>query len=185
MNSYTLYGFFSELEKQAGWLSSGSKNPSAWETVGRSALKGLGYVAGALGLELVAEGGVEWWKGRQHEKAKDPIFQKVIKLHPDLKEYPFDKVMMYWDHLYKFAPSLAADPLAAGAYLKQSLDSFDSIGGPPHDTVKNLVQIEGSIEDTKRSRKPGLGTLETVSNLKGSSGGNKFQFGGNKTIHTI
>ncbi|MBC8410376.1 MAG: hypothetical protein H8E12_16890 [Rhodobacteraceae bacterium] len=52
-------------------------------------------MAGALALEGIAEGGIEWWKERNIAKAKDPAFQKVLSLHPELKDYPFDKVMTY------------------------------------------------------------------------------------------
>lgn len=178
MNLHTLKGFFMELEKNAGWLSNTTK-PGFWDGMGQTALKGAGFVAGALGLELVAEGSVEWLKQRNIAKAKDPAFQKVLEVHPELKDYPFDKVMLYWDHLYKFTPSLAADPLAAGAYIRQSLEQFDTIGGPPHDTVKNLVSIEGEMEDVKGGRRPTLKALSAIPKETST----KFQFGGGKHIH--
>lgn len=46
--------------------------------------------------------------------------------------------------MYKTAPSLAQDPVAAGAFVIQSINKevIPEHGGPPIDTYKTLVDIE-------------------------------------------
>ncbi|MBC8437006.1 hypothetical protein H8D85_01635 [bacterium] len=182
LNADILRGFFGELHKQASWLGTIGRKKNMWETMAPIA----GTAAATLGLavasEMIAEDVTEWKRKKKFEKAKEPAFQKMLEVHPGLRDFPFDKVMLYWEHLYRFAPTLAGDPLAAGAYIIQSLEQFEPIGGPPHDTVGNLVSIEGTVEDMRSGRKPGFKAMKAFDALGGASGGGgKIQVFGNKT----
>jgi len=108
--------------------------------------------AGAIGTELLAEGAVEWWRNRRKEKERGPIFEKIIKAHPELKDFPYEKVIQYFETLYTFSPGLSKDPLAAGAFIRQAL-RMDEFGGPSHETIKNLADIEKKqVEIADKSR---------------------------------
>jgi hypothetical protein len=109
--------------------------------------------AGALGTELIAEGVIDWWRERQKNKERGPLFEEIIGQHPELKEYPYAKVLQYFDTLFAFSPSLARDPLAAGAFIRQAI-RMDEFGGPGHETIKNLAAIEKSQIETGEKAKP-------------------------------
>lgn len=80
-----------------------------------------------------------------------------MKAHPELKNFPYDKVLQYFNTLYKFSPALAQDPLAGGAFIRQAI-RMDEYGGPPPDTIKGLADIEKKTVDLGGS---GLGFKST------------------------
>ena len=86
-------------------------------------------------------------------KSKE-YFDKMLKAHPQLKNYNKEEIAKYYASLNHFAPSVAKDPLAAGAYLTQSLKKLSSeeLGGPPPDTFNTLVDIEKKFTDARSGR---------------------------------
>lgn len=117
------------------------------------AAKGALIAGGALGTEMAAEGAVDWWRERKKEKERGPLFEQIIEKHQELKEYPYAKVLQYFDTLFAFSPSLARDPLAAGAFIRQAI-RMDEFGGPSHETIKNLATIEKSQSEIDEKGKP-------------------------------
>lgn len=81
-------------------------------------------------------------------KAKSPAYyKKMLKAHPELlKENP-KVVSEYWRSLYHFAPHMARDPIAAGAFIRQSIlkGVREEFGGPPPDTYATLARVEDSL----------------------------------------
>jgi len=56
---------------------------------------------------------------------------------------------------------MAQDPLAAGAYIRQSIDrGLEDLGGPSPDIVANLTGIDASLTKTKELKKPGKRFLD-------------------------
>lgn len=74
----------------------------------------------------------------------------MLKQHPELKDYPFDKVLQYFNTLYTFSPNLAKDPLSAGAFIRQAI-RMDEFGGPSYETIKTLGDIEKKVQETTSS----------------------------------
>jgi hypothetical protein len=96
-------------------------------------------------------------------KGKD-YFEKMLKAHPTLTKEDPDVVAKYWESLYHFAPSMGQDPLAAGAYIRQSIDKgLEEVGGPSADMVKNLTDIDSSHARTMKERKPSTKFIDVAS----------------------
>ncbi len=83
------------------------------------------------------------FKEYQIEKAEPGYFKAMIEKNPQLiKENP-EEVADLWATLYRQAPGLAADPIAAGAFITQNVHAKvrRDLGGPPIDTYKTLAEI--------------------------------------------
>jgi len=92
-------------------------------------------------------------------------FEKMINEHPQLKQYKPEDIAKNWNSLNHFAPTIAKDPLAAGAYLTQTLKklSGEEFGGPPPDTYATLVDIEKKISEIKKNNTPKSTLFENAS----------------------
>ena len=82
-----------------------------------------------------------------HEQAKlqlekEPSFKNMINMHPGLRNEDQILVKKYYDSLWHFAPTIAQEPLAAGAYIRQAMQLEDAHGGPTYSMVKDLIQAE-------------------------------------------
>jgi len=87
----------------------------------------------------------------------------MIEAHPQLKKEKPEIVARYWQSLYHFAPYMAADPLAAGAFIRQSLARGlpEEFGGPPPDTYVTLSDIQRKSQgDVQTSDIPGAAAKE-------------------------
>lgn len=89
----------------------------------------------------------EWFKKNNGQKKKNEYFEKMLTTHPDLMKEDPEMVAKYWDSLYHFAPMMAADPLAAGSYIQQSLQRGYGFGGPPPDVFRTLADIQKTFND--------------------------------------
>ncbi len=84
-------------------------------------------------------------------KSKE-YFQTMMKAHPQLQKEDPKVVAQYWESLYHFAPDMAEDPLAAGAWITQSVRklSGQELGGPSPDSYATLTQINKSMKDANQ-----------------------------------
>jgi hypothetical protein len=76
----------------------------------------------------------------------DALFSKMLEYRPELKNEDQLLVKKYWDSLVHFAPSIASDPLAAGAYIRQAIQ-YEEVGGPPYSTVESLVKTQKTFKE--------------------------------------
>ena len=126
------------LEKCAG---------SKWESIKKITTPFITGLAMASAMAVIG-GGIavnQQWINKQQ---KDPAFKKMLEIHPELQEEDKADVMKYFDSLYHFAPSMAKDPLAAGAYIRQTL-RMATHGGPTIDTIKTVTDIESGTGASK------------------------------------
>ena len=144
---------FKDEIKKLGFVNPFAAKAKWYKQLAPFAAKGALIAGGAIGTEMLAEGTIDWWRERKKEKERGPLFQTIIDKHPELKEYPYAKVLQYFDTLYAFSPSLAKDPLAAGAFIRQAI-RMDEFGGPSHETIKNLATIEKSQSEIDEKGKP-------------------------------
>tara|TARA_B110000196_G_scaffold182253_1_gene156236 strand:+ start:2474 stop:2755 length:282 start_codon:yes stop_codon:yes gene_type:complete len=64
---------------------------------------------------------------------------------------------------------MGQDPLAAGAYIRQSIDKgLEEVGGPSADMVKNLTDIDSSHARTMKERKPSTKLIDVAGAYPGS-----------------
>jgi len=89
-------------------------------------------------------------------------FEEMLNLRPELKSEDQIILKRYWDSLIKFAPVIAEDPLAAGAYLKQAIE-YEAVGGPPYSVIDSLVKLQKTYKETNPLSGANLG--ESIANV--------------------
>jgi len=97
----------------------------------------------AVGISAFADEIIDWLKGQNLKSKSKDYYEQMIEAHPQLKKENPEVVARYWASLYHFAPMMAADPLASGAYIRQSIARGypEEFGGPPIDTYSTLTGI--------------------------------------------
>jgi len=121
-----------------------------WKTVGAILLGSVG----AMGVSRFIDEMISWLKENRIKGKSKEYFQEMLKAHPALEKQDPKVVAQYWASLYHFAPHMAADPLASGAFIRQSIDRGypELYGGPPIDTYGTLSSINKSVADSKEGK---------------------------------
>jgi hypothetical protein len=137
----------------------------AWGDVGRSLLQGVGVGAGVLAVGALGEIISDKVKDIIHESKSSQYFEEMLEAHPSLKKEDPEEIAKYWASLYHFAPQMAQDPLAAGAYIKQSIArlSGEQFGGPPPETFNTLVDVQKKYTEGRgKPKESRIGSLQQV-----------------------
>lgn len=134
----------------------------AWSTVGTAVAVG----AAAVAIGKFVDAMIDWFKDWNIKRKSKKYYEKMIEANPSLQEEDPAVVAKYWASLYHWSPFMAQDPLAAGAYIKQSISRADPFGGPPIDTFNTLSLISKNIRQAKRK---GEDDYSTVSRGVGQS----------------
>lgn len=139
-----------------------------------SFLKYLGTgLAVSTGLGIAAAGtalGVQKYQEHKLEGQKEPLFQQMLQLHPELKENRA-RAALYFDALWHYSPIVAQNPLSAGAYIRQALQMDSVAGGPLPSMVKELTEIAKSHTQSQQHLPPSpagrvvAGIMETPSKM--------------------
>lgn len=133
-----------------------NKKAFDWSQVGTAALGSLlAVAAGTFADEIV-----DWLKENNLKGKSKDYYQAMLDAHPQLKKEDPKLVAKYWASLFHFAPYMAQDPLAAGAYIRQTLRQLpnEEFGGPTVDTYSTLANINKAIADVKLKKTRGIGT---------------------------
>lgn len=127
-----------------------------WKDVGRIASIGIATSAIGSTIAILADGIMDWLKGKNLKSKSKEYYKEMLKAHPALQKEDPKLVAQFWASLFHFAPFMAADPLSAGAFIRQSIarGSPEEFGGPPIDTYNTLANINKAFTDTKKS--PGI-----------------------------
>jgi len=96
-----------------------------------------------------------WFKENKMKSKSKEYYREMLKAHPALKKEDPKVVARYWASLFHFAPHMAADPLSAGAFIRQSIDrGFPELyGGPPVDTYNTLAAIQKAQTEAKQEKR--------------------------------
>lgn len=120
----------------------------------------LRYVGAGLalstGLGIASAGaqmGLSAYNKWKMDSRKDPLFNEMLQLHPELKEEK-SRAALYFDALWHFSPVVAQNPLAAGAYIRQALQMDSVAGGPLPAMVRELTDI-GKAHNESKPKTPG------------------------------
>jgi hypothetical protein len=134
------------LEKQAS-----GKPILTWERAGTV----LGIIGASLLLNEFIKRMFEWADRKGVERAEPKYFNKMLEAHPQLLKEDPDEVMALWSTMYKNSPTLASDPIAAGAFVTQNIHARvrADFGGPTLDTYKSLVDIEAKSPSSDPSKR--------------------------------
>jgi|GEM_PF-6887859 len=119
----------------------------------KSILLGLAIVSTSVFADAI----IKFFNKQYKQYKSKEYFEKMLEAHPQLQKEDPIKVAKYWESLYHFAPHMAEDPLAAGAYITQSLNrmSGEEFGGPPPDTISTLADIQKKSKEGLLTSKPG------------------------------
>jgi len=99
-------------------------------------------------VELICKKAVQ---NRAKGKLEDQLvfsFNEMFVLYPSLVNEDRIKLTNIFSTLAKFAPSLASDPHAAGAYIKRIM-AYDPDQGADYNVIQNLVKLEKDHQQTK------------------------------------
>jgi hypothetical protein len=109
---------------------------------------------GVVGASVFADAIIKFFKKQYKQYKSKEYFEKMLEAHPQLQQEDPTEVARYWESLYHFAPHMAEDPLASGAYITQSMRrlSGEQLGGPPPDTFATLADIQKKSKEGKSSQ---------------------------------
>jgi len=114
----------------------------------RKVLTTLAFGAALVGANALFEGAQKL----KTKMNKEPSFKRMMDMHPQLHKMDPNEVLKYWDNLYHFAPKMAQEPLAAGAYILQ-VSRMDDFGGPTTDTIKSITEIQDKVGPGKKENR--------------------------------
>jgi len=109
--------------------------------IGESLLVG-GTMMGLYEAVKALEGKVIDWS---MDAKKPQKFQEMLELHPELKEKE-TRAKLYYEVLWDFSPTVADNPLSAGAYIKQALQYDHVAQGPLPASLSELAAIENNVQ---------------------------------------
>lgn len=140
------------LKNLSNWFAadlSKGKDSGILKVVGMGVL-GAGFAAF---LEVVKglEGKVQDWTT---DLKKPRMLEEMLEVHPDMRELPLDRVKLYFDALLHFSPTMAENPLTAGAYIKQAMKYDHVAQGPLPASVQELSMIEKNRQQAKEKGGP-------------------------------
>lgn len=82
----------------------------------------------------------------------EPVFyRKMLNTHPELMNADPEMVGKLWASLWHHAPLMAQDPVAAGAFIRQTIQRghMQEFGGPAPDTYSTLTSINQNLAGGK------------------------------------
>jgi hypothetical protein len=141
-----------DFEKNGSFLA-GVKETSAGLGIGFK--RGLSAIAIPVGIysglkimdELFIDNLIKKLREKRTRTESKEYYQKMLIAHPQLKKEKPEVIALYWESLVHFAPDMAKEPLAAGAYITQSIRRKygEDLGGPPPDVFKGLTDIQSNL----------------------------------------
>jgi hypothetical protein len=94
-------------------------------------------------------------RGNQAAAAKTTAYREMLDLHPHLERRDPGEVNRIYNSLYNVSPTMAVDPMVAGAWVDNVIES-KGVGYNSHQglltAVKELSGIERSVADTRAAR---------------------------------
>ena len=129
-----------------------SKGKAVWEASKWLPFLGFSILANTIGqtINQFIATMMQYFDAKREQSMSKEYYTKMLEAHPTLMKEDAKTVAKYWSSLYHFAPHMAKDPLAAGAYIRQSIDrGLEELGGPSPDIVKNLSDIENQTTAAK------------------------------------
>lgn len=123
---------------------------------GENFLKGLALAGGLAVGGAVADTGISIISDKLRDRKKEEAFKAMVGIHPKLFSMDQERLKMYFDTLWNFAPDIAKDPLASGGVLSQAMQ-LDVYGGFPADILKNIVEVQNKRTESRSKSRGGVG----------------------------
>jgi hypothetical protein len=108
-----------------------------------------GTIMGLQEAVKAIEGKIVDWS---NDMKKPKKFQELLELHPELKEKEV-RAKLYYEALWNFSPTIADNPLSAGAYIKQALQYDHVAQGPLPASLSELTSIEKNVQQAGKDSK--------------------------------
>ncbi|MCK5613644.1 hypothetical protein KAR91_67890 [Candidatus Pacearchaeota archaeon] len=103
--------------------------------------------AAVVGMAKFLDVMLDYLSKKKVKRQNPEFYAKMLSAHPELKKEDPKLVARYWASLYHFAPYMAQDALASGAFIRQSIARGlpSEFGGPAPDTYLTLTDIENKL----------------------------------------
>jgi hypothetical protein len=148
---------------------------NSWLSALREAVKQPAFL-GMMAAPIVA-GGYNSFEAHRQKKQdtanKAQAFREMIQLHPHLRQRDPSEVARVYSSIHNVSPTMARDPLVAGAWVDNVLDN-KTPGMNSHqallNAVKDLSGVEKNVSENRRNAFRPSGTGEALgSTVKGVS----------------
>lgn len=139
--------------------------PKGAEAASMGMPKMIGALVAAVGINEFIGQMISWGKKKKVEMESPKYYRKMIKANPQLMEEDPETVMELWNTLYHHSTHMAKDPIAAGAFITQSIDGRvrEEFGGPSPDTYSTLNNIESSaVSNNEKKFDSGKSLTDTL-----------------------
>jgi len=148
-------------EKTAGWIGDAFtslgrglalKSPHAGHNVANVAGKVLTTGAVASGIAAGAHAVDKGLDAAIAKYQKPRQFAAMMDAHPTLKEAPKGQVAAYFNALHTMSPTVAAEPLLAGSFVRNMMQR-EVEGGPavPLETTKMMSEINKNMGQARKA----------------------------------
>ena len=147
--------FFEEINKVAQKPDIKVKSlraPRDLKSLGIMLLMGAALGGGAYAFTK----GVDVITKKLDERNKEPLFQEMLRLHPELVLEDQKRIRQYFETVWHFSPHLAKNPFAAGAYIRHAMSLDPNIGGPSIASVKDITSIQKDVSGIEREKPGGI-----------------------------
>lgn len=132
-----------EFLKEAGWL----------DTMGRAIKEAIPGAIAAAGVTALGTGVAKGYGMVKERFTKVRDYSNMLKSNPQLRQHDASSVQMVYNSLRKTAPTLAADPLIAGSFVRNTLEMSPESGpGIPLQSAKLLAETQRNITQGKKAR---------------------------------
>lgn len=147
--------------------------PGVKESKSFSPMSLLGIVAAGVITNQFVRHLIQALENKGIEAMSPAYYKKMLEANPQLMEKDEKEVARLWATMYRTAPHLSRDPVAAGAFITQNLKAqyLDEYGGPPLDSYKTLSDVEGKIQENRDRDIPDTFKALLAAGSLGSLGG--------------
>lgn len=111
----------------------------------------LGIVAAGIILNQFVKNLIDAGNRAAINMKEPSYYEKMLRANPGLLDEDEETIAKLWGTLYRTAPQLAQDPVAAGGFITQNLKAgvVENYGGPTIDTYKALGDIEKDLRQNR------------------------------------
>lgn len=109
----------------------------------------IGFGLGGAALAGGAYAGTQALRGATEPFIKQRAFNDMLKENPSLKNEDKDVVRKSFNTLHTFNPTMAKDPLVAGAFVRRAAMFKDE--GIQASDVKTLAEVRKNLSDSRKS----------------------------------
>jgi hypothetical protein len=147
----------------------GSGNDSSWSDVAANMTKMMALAGMTAGATAGVQGIMRHSKDKKLRGEIEDSYKNLYTEHEELREFPRDQVRKHFNVLARYAPSMAADPLVAGSWVKEKVQTKYI---EPAD-IKTLAEAQRRIDESREGKPIAMdrGAVSMVTKAMSPGGG--------------